>query len=177
MLRRKQRGLSRKNQGGKTRRKSRNALAKVHARVRNLRREHHHQVALKLVRRFGLIAVDSPGIKIMLGNDRLARAISDVVWGNFLVTLRSQAESAGVAFAQANPQGSSRECSGCGRVVPKDLSQRRHSCECGCSLDGDVNAARNILARGLPAWTGPAEVDVAGCRKCASRTRWLQPGE
>jgi putative transposase len=77
-FRRTQRARSRKKTGGKNRRKARQAVAKVHVRVSNLRREHHHQTALKLVRRYGLIAVERLSIKNMLGNDRLARAISDV---------------------------------------------------------------------------------------------------
>jgi putative transposase len=125
--------------------------------VKNLRRDHHHKVALKLVRRYGLIAVESLSIKTMLKNDRLARAISDVAWGNFLLTLRAKAESAGVAYVEVNARGTSQECPDCGRVVRKDLSQRWHSCECGCSLDRDEASARVILARGLLARTGPAE--------------------
>ena len=176
-LRREQRACSRKKKGGKNHRKARKTVAKIHARVKNLRREHHHQIALKLVRRYGLIAVESLSIKNMLKNDRLARAISDVAWGNFLLTLRSKAESAGVAFVEVNARGTSQECSGCGQVVPKDLSQRWHSCSCGCSLDRDENAARNILARGLLARTEPAEINVAGCRKRPPRSRRLQPTE
>lgn len=176
-LRRKQRSLSRKKKGGKNRRKARVAVAKAHARVANLRREHHHQIALKLVRRYGLVAVESLSIKNMLGNDRLARAISDVAWGNFLLTLRSKAGSAGVAFVEVNPRGTSQECSACGRVVRKDLSQRRHSCDCGCSMDRDENAARNILARGLPAWTGPAGANVDQRVERPPRSRRLQAAE
>lgn len=176
-LRRKQRGLSRKKKGGKNRRKARKEVAKTHARVANLRREHHHQTALKLVRRYGFIAVESLSIKNMLGNDRLARAISDVAWGNFLLTLRSKAESAGVVFVEVNAWGTTQECSACGQVVPKDLSQRWHLCDCGCSLDRDENAARNILARGLLAWTKPVEPNVGGCPKRAPRSRRLQATE
>ncbi len=176
-LRRKGRAVARKRKGGKNRRKAVKMLAKAHARVKNLRSDHHHKVALKLVHRYGLIAVERLGIKNMLKNDRLARAISDVAWGNFLLTLRSKAESAGVAFVEVNARGTSQECSECGQVVPKDLSQRWHSCSCGCSLDRDENAARNILARGLQAWTGPAGLNVAECRKRASRSRRLQATE
>lgn len=176
-LRRVQRACSRKKKGGKNRRKARKAVARVHATVANLRREHAHQVALKLVRRYGLIAVESLSIKNMLRNDRLARAISDVAWGNFLLTLRSKAESAGVRVVEVDARGTSQECSDCGRVVRKDLSQRWHSCECGCSLDRDENAARNILARGLQARTEPAGVNVADCRKRPPRSRRLQPTE
>lgn len=176
-LRRQGRSVARKRKGGQNRRKAVKQLAKVHARVKDLRCEHHHQVALKLVRRYGFIAVESLNIRGMLGNDRLARAISDVAWGNFLLTLKSKAESAGVSVVGVNARGTSQECSGCGQVVPKDLSQRWHSCECGCSLDRDENAARNILARGLQARTGPAGVNVAGCRKRPPRSRRLQATE
>ena len=155
-LRRKGRSVSRKTKGGKNRRKTVRKLAKVHAKVKNLRSEHHHQVALKLIRRYGFIAAESLNILGMLKNGRLARSISDVAWGNFLLTLRSKAESAGVVFVEVNARGTTQECSACGQVVPKNLSQRWHLCSCGCSLDRDENAARNILARGLLARTGPA---------------------
>ena len=159
-LRRKARSVARKRKGGKNRRKAVRKLASVHTKVKNLRSEHHHQVALRLVRRYGLIAVECLSIKNMLKNDRLARSISDVAWNNFLLTLRSKAESAGVVFVDVNARGTSQECSACGQVVPKNLSQRWHSCPCGCSLDRDENAARNILARGLQARTRLARVNV-----------------
>jgi len=41
----------------------------------------------------------------------------------------------------------SQVCSGCGTIRKKELSERWHSCECGCELDRDTNAAVNILAR------------------------------
>ena len=41
-------------------------------------------------------------------------------------------------------------CSGCGSIVPKDLSVRIYDCpHCGLKLNHDHNAALNILARGL----------------------------
>ncbi|MHC5831881.1 MAG: zinc ribbon domain-containing protein, partial [Nostoc sp.] len=48
-----------------------------------------------------------------------------------------------------NPQYTSLECSGCGEIVKKTLSTRTHVCKCGCVMDRDENAARNILSRGL----------------------------
>jgi putative transposase len=160
-LRRKQRSLSRKKKGGKNRRKARKAVAKVHVRVKNLRKEHHHKVALQLVRRYGFIAAESLNIKGMLKNGRLARAISDVAWGNFLLTLQCKAESAGIAYVGVDPRGTSQRCSGCGAVVPKDLSVRWHDCpHCGLSLDRDENSARDILRLGLLARNGPVGVKV-----------------
>jgi putative transposase len=151
-LRRKGRALARKKRGGKNRRKARKQVAGLHIRVKNLRKEHHHQTALKLVRRYGTVAVERLNIRGMLRNDRLSRAISDAAWGGFVGTLRCKAESAGVAVVEVDPRGTSQECSGCGAEVKKDLKVRRHDCPaCGLSLQRDVNAARNILARaGLP---------------------------
>jgi putative transposase len=159
-LRRAQRSLARKRKGGKNRRKSRRKVAKIHARVARLRQEHHHQVALKLVRRYGFIAAESLNIRGMLKNGRLARSISDAGWSGFLLTLRHKAESAGVEYVEVDARGTSQECPDCGRVVNKDLSQRWHSCECGCSLHRDEASARVVLARGLLARTGPVGDNV-----------------
>jgi putative transposase len=172
VLKRKDRSVARKKRGGSNRRKAVRKLQKVYERVRNLRREHHHQVACKLVRRYGFIAVENLSIPNMLKNGRLSQAISDVAWGNFLLTLRSKAESAGVAYVEVNPRGTSQECSGCGAEVCKDLKVRIHDCpSCGLSLDRDENAARNILARGLLAWTKPAGLNVVQKDERAPRNR------
>jgi putative transposase len=155
-LRRKARAVSRKQKGGKNRRKAVKRLRKVHARVKNLRKEHHHTVALKLVRRYGLIAAERLNIKGMLKNGRLARAISDVAWGNFLLTLEHKAESAGVPYVGVDPRGTSQRCSGCGAIVPKTLKDRWHECpHCSLSLHRDENSARDILRLGLLVWNGP----------------------
>src|SRR5262249_10654251 len=90
------RALSRKHKHGKNRRKAARRLQKIHARVKNLRREHHHQVARKLVFACGLIAVEGLNIKGMLRNGRLARAISDAAWGGFLNVLKHKAEGVDV---------------------------------------------------------------------------------
>jgi putative transposase len=149
-LRRVSRAVSRKQKGGKNRRKAARRLQKVHARVRNLRREHHWRVACRLVLAFGFIAVEALNIRGMLANGGLARAISDAGWAGFLSVLRCKAEKAGAPFVEVDPRGTSQECSRCRQEVRKDLSVRRHDCpHCGLSLHRDHNAALNILARGL----------------------------
>ncbi|MGG6286997.1 zinc ribbon domain-containing protein, partial [Leptolyngbya sp. AN03gr2] len=44
----------------------------------------------------------------------------------------------------------------------KALSTRTHICQCGCVLDRDHNAARNILSRGLSTvgHTGTSMLDM-----------------
>ena len=58
------------------------------------------------------------------------------------------AERGGVALP-VSARGTSQECSGCGTVVRKKLSERQHRCPvCGLDIDRDENAALNILHRG-----------------------------
>jgi putative transposase len=159
-LRRASRSLSRKKERSSNRRKAIRRLQCIYARVCNLRREHHYQVARRLVLACDLIAVERLDVQSMLRSGRFSRAISDAGWSSFLNILRNQAEKAGVQYVDVDPRGTSQQCSQCGQEVPKDLSVRRHDCShCGLSIDRDHNAARNILARGL-ARVAPAAVNV-----------------
>ncbi len=159
-LRRAGRAVSRKKKAGKNRTKAIRKLRRLHARVKNLRHEHHHKTALKLVRRYGLIAVEGLNITGMLRNRRVSRAIADAAWSGFVATLRYKAERAGAEVVEVNAQGTSQACSRCGTEVRKSLSVRTHRCShCGLSLHRDENAARNILARALLARTGPTGVN------------------
>jgi len=60
------------------------------------------------------------------------------------------------------PQHTSQKCSACGNTVKKSLSTRTHICKCGCKLDRDENAARNILAAASKqvGWGTPELLDV-----------------
>jgi putative transposase len=160
-LRRQGRAVSRKKKGGKNRRKAVKRLRKIHARVKDLRKQHHHEVALKLTRRYGFIAAESLNIKGMLKNGRLARAISDAGWSGFLLTLRCKAENAGIAYVEVNARGTSQRCSGCGEAAPKELSDRWHECpHCGLSLHRDENSAKEILRLGLLVRNGPVDANA-----------------
>jgi len=177
-FRRLQRSQSRKRLRGSNRKKANRRLSRAHARVANLRHNHHHQVAHQITHRFGRIAVESLNILVMVKNHRLSRAILDAAWGAFLNILKHHAAKAGVEFVEVDPKRTSQDCSRCGRMVVKDLSVRVHRCKgCGLTLCRDVNAARNILARAGPAWTRPVEVNVDQQVERPQRSRRLQPTE
>jgi putative transposase len=155
-LRRLSRSLSRKKKGGSNQGKTAQRLQRLHARITNCRHDHRHKVSLELVRRYGMIAVESLNITKMLGNHWFARAISDAGWAGFLETLKHKAERAGGLVVEVDCRGTSQECSGCHAEVRKSLSVRVHRCpHCGLVLQRDVNAAKNILFRALQARTGP----------------------
>ena len=149
-LRRRQRALSRCKRGSNRRKQIKQRVVALHAKVRNTRRDLHHKVAKSLVDRYGVIAAESLNVLGMLKNRRLARRISDAGWGQFVSILSSKAESAGCRVILVDPKNTSQQCSNCGEIVRKSLAVRVHRCYCGCVLDRDVNAAKNIEARAVP---------------------------
>ena len=81
----------------------------------------------------------------------LAKSVSDVAWGQFIATLQSKAEEAGVHVVAVDPRNTTQACSRCGAIVTKSLRQRTHACPCGFVSSRDHNAALNVLALGLSA--------------------------
>jgi len=156
-----QRSISRKKKGGKNRKKIVRTVRRIHARVKNQRREHHYQVADRLIRRFGFIGAERLTVANMVKNRLLSRAISDAGWSQFKSILKHKANKAGASVVEVDPRGTSQKCSGCGKDVPKSLKERWHSCpHCGLLIHRDHNAALNILARARLARTEPVESNV-----------------
>ncbi|GHO76937.1 hypothetical protein KSD_47080 [Ktedonobacter sp. SOSP1-85] len=76
----------------------------------------------------------------------LNKSILDAGWGQFITFCTYKAENAGTSVVLVDPKYTSQVCSGCGTIRKKTLAERWHSCECGCELDRDHNAALNIKA-------------------------------
>ena len=82
--------------------------------------------------------------------------------------LRYKAERAGALLVDVDARNTSQQCSGCGVLVPKELSIRTHDCpHCGLVMDRDENAARNILARAVVG-PGLANVALKGMRRAGN---------
>lgn len=147
-LRRAQRKLSRTKKGGKRRKKQVHHVVKQHLKIKRQRRDFHFKAALQLVRRFDVIHFEKLNIRNMVRNKRLAFSISDAAWYQFQQITKAKAEEAGRLVTFSDARNTSNECSACGRIVKKKLSQRVHTCICGANLHRDVNAGLNILRRG-----------------------------
>lgn len=138
--------------GSVERRKVVHALCHAYERAAHRRRNFAHQESRKLVNEYQFIAFEKLDIKEMQvnGNKTISRGIADVAWGQFVQFTTYKAANAGRLVALVNPRGTTQACSGCGVIVPKDLSVRIHDCpNCGLKISRDHNAALNILARGL----------------------------
>jgi putative transposase len=147
-----QRRLSKCEKGTPEYRKRRRVVQHIHQRIANRRKDFAHKLSRYLADNFQVIAFEKLDILDMKdGNFRsMNKSIGDAAWNQLVQYTEYKAEKAGRTVTLVDPRGTSQECSGCGEVVRKDLSVRVHNCpHCSCTLDRDVNAALNILSRGL----------------------------
>ena len=150
-----QRSVSRKQKGSNNRTKAAERLAKAWQRVTDEERDYLHRLSAEMVGMYDFIAVEKLRIRNMVRNRHLARSIAEQSWGKFTALLDEKAESAGVRLVYVNPGGTSQECASCGEKVRKGLAVRVHRCTgCGYEADRDINAAINILHRGLSSIAG-----------------------
>lgn len=149
VLKRSQRRVSKKVKGSKNRGKARVILGKRHLKISRQRKDHAIKLARCVITSNDVVAYEDLRIKTMVKNHCLAKSINDASWHQFRVWV----EYFGKVFSKITiavpPAYTSQECSSCGVIVKKSLSVRTHACQCGCVMDRDHNAARNILSRGL----------------------------
>ncbi len=171
-LRRASRVHSRKARGSENRRKAAARLARVHARVANVRADALHKVTTRLAARYETVVVEDLNVTGMVANRRLARSVSDQ---GFYITRQmlgyKTTWNGGRLITADRWYPSSKTCSGCGWRKPSlTLKERVFSCAvCGLVLDRDVNAAINLLRLGTAsgAGTGPGD----GAYACGAQVR------
>ena len=147
-LRRHQRALARCKRSSNRRRKAKARLAAASAKVANQRRDFAHKLSRSLVDRFSLIAFENLNLT-GLKRGMLARSVHDAAWSQLVNFTVYKAEGAGCTVALVDPRGTSQTCPDCGAIRAKRLSERRHTCDCGCDLDRDVAAAKIVLRRAI----------------------------
>jgi putative transposase len=147
-LRRRSRALSRKVKGSANRRKAARKLARLHARISNVRKDALHKATTEIVGRFDVIGIEDLNVRGMMANGKLARAVADVGMFEFSRQITYKAEMAGVRIVVASPwYPSSKTCSDCGHIhAGLTLSDRAWTCDgCGVIHDRDHNAAINLM--------------------------------
>ena len=141
-----QKRVSRRKKGSNRRLKTIKSLGKQHKKVADKRKDFHYKTANSLLKKYDVIAHEDLNVKGLARTNK-AKSIHDAGWSNFLSILANKAEKAGLLVIGVSAYNTSQNCSSCGVKVLKKLSERWHSCDCGCSLDRDHNAAINILNR------------------------------
>src|SRR6266571_159475 len=146
-LKRLERQKSRRKKGSKNRAKTRQAIAKVHARIAHIRKDASHKLTSYLSKNHALIAIEDLHVYGMLKNHCVAQAVSDSNFGEIRRQLEYKSrlyQTHLVVIDRFYP--SSKTCSGCGYIKPElSLGERTYVCEdCGLVLDRDLNAAVNL---------------------------------
>lgn len=168
-----QRRLAKKQKGSKNRSKARRKVAHIHARIANRRRDFLHKLSTRLIRENQTICVESLAVKNMVKNRKLAKAISDVGWSDFVSQLEYKAKWYGRNFVRIDKfYPSSKRCFDCGHILDSlSLDIRQWVCpECDVVHDRDVNAAKNIHAVGLTVFEACGEAVRPGRVKAQSGT-------
>ena len=130
--------------------KARNRYARKHLRVSRQRRGFVCSEAWRVIQSNDLIAYEDLNVKGMVKNRHLAKSINDVAWSSFRSWLEYFGFKYGKVTVAVPPYNTSQNCANCGEKVQKSLSTRTHVCShCGYVEDRDINAALNILKKGL----------------------------
>lgn len=160
-LRRIQRKVSRKYEKNKTEMKggeirynktkniikTEKVIKLIYRKLSNIRLNNIHEVTTSIVKTKPCkVVIEDLNISGMMKNRHLSKAIAEQCLYTFTNILAYKTKFYGIELVKADRwYPSSKTCSNCGNIK-KDLklSDRVYKCECGLTLDRDVNAAINL---------------------------------
>ena len=148
-LKHNQRHLSRKVHGSRRYENQVLKCNRIYQKITDVKCDYIHKITNELVKTYDVIKVEDLNIRGMIKNHKLAEAISECNWYQFIQTLEYKCawnDKELIKIDRFYP--SSQMCSECGYVESKvrNLNVREWTCcNCGCHHDRDINAARNIL--------------------------------
>ena len=158
-VRRLSRSLSRKKKGGKNYLKAKRKLARLHARIRNIRQDCLHKLTTRLAENYAIIGIEDLNVKGMMRNHHLAQRIADMGFYEFKQQLAYKVAMRGGKLMIADRWfASSKTCSSCGhKLAELPLSVRQWQCPaCQAEHDRDINAACNLRDYVLKAGSKPS---------------------
>ncbi|HFC9289823.1 RNA-guided endonuclease InsQ/TnpB family protein [Clostridium perfringens] len=160
-LKREQRKLSRKyeslkirnkniKEGRATRQNIQKQIIKVqrlHQRLTNIRTDYINKIVSSIIKQKpSYITIEDLNVKGMMKNKHLSKAISSQKFFEFKTKLMSKCKQNNIELRIVDRfYPSSKTCSQCGKVK-KDLklSDRIYKCDCGFTIDRDLNASINL---------------------------------
>ena len=156
-LTKEQRKLSKMVKGSSNRNKQRIKVARLHKHIQNQRNDYLHKLSKSIIDENQIICIEDLKVKDMMSGSKLARNISDVSWSRFVSMLIYKADWYGRKVVKVpSTYPSSQLCSKCSykNSITKDLAIRKWTCpKCGSIHDRDINAAKNILSKGIETLT------------------------
>lgn len=127
--------------------KQQEIIKNLYKRLSDIRKNHLHQTTNDIVKTKPYrIVMEDLNVKGMMKNKHLATAVASQCFYEFKRQIKYKCERLGIVFIEADRwYPSSKTCSHCGKIK-KDLklSDRTFHCECGFTLDRDLNASINL---------------------------------
>jgi len=165
---------------GSSFRRTKRERQKIYRHIKNQRSDYHWKLANELCLKNSFISVEDLDLNEMKKKvydiktgkmrKRFGRKVSSLAYGKFLIKLNAVAEKYGTIVYKIDRYfPSSQKCSVCGHRdnKTKNLGVREWVCQkCGTKHDRDINAARNILLRGVRKSHGKGIPRSCKGRKC-----------
>ena len=154
-LKRLQRKLSRQVKGSKNYLKTKEKIARLHAKIKNYRKHYLNEIANKIVNEHDIIVTENLKVKDMFKDKKKAfnKSLSDACVSTLCSLIGWKCKVKGKFYYKINTYyPSSQICCHCGykNEELKDLSIREYDCpRCHFHNDRDINASLNILVEGL----------------------------
>jgi len=150
-LKKLQKKHSKRKNGSKNKNKARIKVARQHEKITNIRTDFHHKLSTRITNENQVIVLEDLNVSGMVKNRKLARAISQQGWSQFISFLKYKTTMYGRELLQVDRfYPSSKTCSSCGTIQSSLLLNiREWTCDsCGTTHDRDINAAKNLMALG-----------------------------
>ena len=139
--------------GSNNRNKQRIKVARLHKKIQNQRNNYLHKLSRRIIDENQVIVLEDLKVKDMEQNNKLARNITDASWSRLVSMLIYKANWYGRKVIRVpSTYPSSQLCSICSykNSITKSLNIRKWTCpKCGSIHDRDINAAKNILSKGI----------------------------
>ena len=150
-LKRLQRRLSKKVKDSKNREKARLKVAKLQRHIANQRLDFLHKDSTRIANLYDVVCVENLDMTAMSNKGfKNGKATLDNGYGMFLNMLEYKLQDRGKYFVKVDKwYASSQICSKCGNKKKIKLNERTYTCDCGNTIDRDLNAAINIKNEGL----------------------------
>jgi len=126
-------------------------IAKIYRQDRRRRSHNTHELSKKYAKSQGIIVLEklnTAGMSKIGGS--LGNRISRSCWSLFKTQLQHKSVRFGATVIEVNAKHTSQTCFSCGSIDKKNRNGEQFLCtKCGHSDHADVNAAKNIRARGI----------------------------